>query len=540
MKRSIASAIVAVALLAGVACSGGGGGLTPQAGPAITLTTPKSVSPALAKVRPMATTAVLPASAMTGRQPATAIEPQQWSIVPGTASAVTASSDGSIWVLSDQPAGPDKFIWHYSGGTWTNITGLASHIAIAPNGTLYAINSSGGIYAYSGGSWTSPGGGASAITVLADNSIVVVSNAGTGDQGIWRYNGSWKQMAGAGISVSGSTDTLAYTVGSGSVEPGGLYIVNVAGAIYYENLDDSFAQLPAAAMEVATRPGGVFALGASAIDPGDYGIFYFDMSTKMWTQQTGAAASLSVGADNELYVVTGAGAIYATGTGTPTPQPTQTPTTAPSSTPTNAPTATPTIAPTATPTVAPTATPTAAPNATPIPAYVFSGPGDSFQFSGGGSGDLKPFGAWHNVGYTQLAWSQNQNNSGFDLGVFIAVNSGDVFLNGQPATFPVDDAVPGATPVIYYQFTNTASFDLVFTSTPSILVNYLVPFPGATCYVDQYAPNGGGYAWTTTGLTGQPEAGSGSYYLFFTAVYLNNGANLPLPSGVSYDAVSCK
>lgn len=320
MKRSITSAIVAGALLVGVACSGGG--VSPQTGPKIQMATPKSVSPALVKAAPMVKTPIQPASAMAGRHPAGAIVPQNWTSIPGSASWVTAASDGSIWVLSDQPAGPDKYIWHYAAGTWTNISGAASQIAVAPNGTLYAINASGGIYAYSAGSWSSPGGGAKSIATLSDNSIVVVSNAGSGDQGLWHNNGtSWEQLDGAGVGVYGSRETIGHTVGGNPVNPGGVYILNNAGEIYYENTDNSFAQFPEHASALASLPGGLFALGSGGISASGNPIYYFDLDTPGWTAQTGSGVSFAIGLDNELYVVSGDGAIYQTDTATAPPNP---------------------------------------------------------------------------------------------------------------------------------------------------------------------------------------------------------------------------
>lgn len=328
MKRSITSAIVVGALLVGAACSGGG--VSPQTGSKIRMATPKSVSPALVKAAPMVRTPIQPASAMTGRHPAGAIVPQNWTAIPGSASQVTAASDGSIWVLSDQPAGPDKYIWHYAAGTWTNIPGAASQIAVAPNGTLYAINSSGGIYAYSAGSWSSPGGGAKSIATLSDNSIVVVSNAGSGDQGLWHNNGtSWEQLNGAGVGVYGSRETVGHTVGGDPVNPGGVYILNNAGEIYYENTDNSFAQFPDHASALASLPGGLFALGSGGISASGNPIYYFDLDAPGWTAQTGSGVSFAIGLDNELYVVSGDGAIYETDTGTPAPTPTPTATPTP-------------------------------------------------------------------------------------------------------------------------------------------------------------------------------------------------------------------
>ena len=113
--------------------------------------TPQSVSPARIPPAPMAKTAILPSSAM--RSPITtlsAIQGLNWTQIPGAASAIAASPDGSLWALSTGPSGPDKYIWHYSNGSWTNITGLAQYITVAPNGTLYAIGAENEIYSNSG------------------------------------------------------------------------------------------------------------------------------------------------------------------------------------------------------------------------------------------------------------------------------------------------------------------------------------------------------------------------------------------------------
>ncbi len=342
MKRSVTSALVAVALLAGVACSGGGG-VTPGSGPKVSMTTPKGVSPALIKAAPMAKTVIQPASAMLTRHPATAIVPQSWSQIPGAATAVTAGGDGSIYVLSDQPSGADKYIWRYNAGTWTNIPGLASEIAVSGNGTLYAVNSGGGIFAYTG-TWANLGGGAGSVAVASDNSVYVTSN-GSGDQPIWHYaSGSWTQAPGSGVYLAGSVDTTSHVIGGNTLAPNGIYILNSAGAIYYLNADNSFAQLPANASIVASRPGGLFALGSGAINPGGNQLFYFDLDTPGWSVQTGAAVSIAVGLGNVLYAISGSGGIYQTNTGTPTPGPT--PTATPTATPTSTPTSTPTASPT--------------------------------------------------------------------------------------------------------------------------------------------------------------------------------------------------
>jgi predicted lipoprotein with Yx(FWY)xxD motif len=309
-----------IAVLA-AACSGKSipGGGAPQ------MSTPMSVSPAKIAAAPMARTAILPSSAMSSPiSTKSDIQGLNWTAIPGSATQVAAASDGSLWALSDQPSGPDKYIWHYANGAWSNISGLASQIAVAPNGTLYAINSGGGTFAYSAGNWTGLGGGASAITTASDGSIYVLSNGGNGpDRAIWHnVNGTWSQLAGSGTAINASWDSGSYSAGGSAVTSGGLYIINSIGSIYYENPDTSFSMLPGSASAIAaTTSGGVFVLGYPTNSAGN-NIFYYNYSNGTWSGESGAGVSLSANGSS-LYVVGASGGIYEssiTPTATPTPQ----------------------------------------------------------------------------------------------------------------------------------------------------------------------------------------------------------------------------
>ena len=297
--------------------------MIPQTG-GITLGTPQSVSPALIPPAPMAKTAILPASVMDVK-PQSAIQGLNWTQIPGAATYAAAAPDGSLWVLSTQPSGADKYIWHYVNGSWTNISGLASRLSVAPNGTLYAINSGGGTYSYSGGTWTALGGGCSDITAASDGSIYVLSNGGSGsDKAIWHnVGGTWSQVPGSGTRIAASWDTKSYTFSSGTVAANGLYILNSIGSIYYENADISFVHLPGNASAVApTTIGGIFVLGYPTNANGN-SIYFYDLDTPGWSTQSGAGVSISSSSAGELYVIGASGGIYSAAI---TPIPTSTPT----------------------------------------------------------------------------------------------------------------------------------------------------------------------------------------------------------------------
>ena len=307
--------VICIAALAALAVSCSGRGSLPQA--SVHPPTPQSVSPALVPPAPMAKTAILPSSAM--RSPITsmsAIQGLNWAQIPGAASQVAAAPDGSLWALSTAPAGPDKYIWHYALGNWTNISGLAQYITVTPNGTLYAVNSGGGTFSYNGTSWTALGGGAAGITAAPDNSIYVLSNGAPpgSDQAIWHnVAGTWSQVPGSGVTIAASWDTAGpFAEAVGTIRAGGLYILNSAGTIFYENSDGSFAQLPGAASAIAPTQAlhGTFVLGYTSNSNGN-AIFYYDLNASQWYVQSGAGVAMSAGPTN-LFVVASSGAIFTT------------------------------------------------------------------------------------------------------------------------------------------------------------------------------------------------------------------------------------
>ncbi len=303
------------AFIALAACSSHGIAPTPS-GPKVIPMTPSSVSPGKIQAPPMAKPAIVPMD--TSVKPNDAIASPFWQPIPGTGSFAAAGTDGSLWVLSDQPAGPDKFIYHYVNGVWTQAAGTAMRLAVGPDNTLYAINSGGGAYQYNSGTntFTPLGGGCSDITVASDGSVYVLSNGNApgSDQAIWHYiNGGWTQAAGSGVRIAANWDPQSYTLnsGGGTIAAGGLYIVNSLGAIYYENTSQSFALLPGQASSVApTKSGGFYVLGATATS-GAYPIFYFDLDAQTYGSQLGSAVNISTDTI-KLYAVGTAGGLYYT------------------------------------------------------------------------------------------------------------------------------------------------------------------------------------------------------------------------------------
>lgn len=271
---------------------------------------PQSISPGKISAPPMQRTALQSATSMSSLKPAEAIEPVAFTQIPGAGVFIAASPDGSVWVLSTQGvATGDKYIYHYQNGTWTNVPGALSRIAVAPDATLWGINAAGSIYHLVNGTFLPIAGGASDLSVGADGSLYVISsiNGGQYGNGIYKYtNGTWTQLPGAGIRIAASWDTGSYNY---NVAPGGFYVVNAQLSLFYWNPTLSFTQIPGAAIQLApTTNGGLFALGVPTSSVGNP-IYYNDLSTGTWTQQSGAGIAIATNT-TDVYVIGANDGIY--------------------------------------------------------------------------------------------------------------------------------------------------------------------------------------------------------------------------------------
>jgi len=315
VERAVMHRYYFVALILAIAGCSGSSYMTPQSGGGV-LDTPQSISPGSIAAPPMAKTAVLPSSAMQsppdGLTPLSMFQGVSYTQVPGTASYAAAAPDGSLWVLSNAPAGADKYIWHYVSGTWTNITGLANHISAAPDGSLYASNSGGGAYHYVGTTWTALGGGVSDIAAASDNSLYVLSNGfGAGNiEPIFHYTTSWSQIPGAGVHIAASNDANSHVIPAGVIQPYGLYVINAGGSIYYTPGNGTYVQLPGAASAISPSSGGVFVLGYPSNGGGNV-IYYYDLDTPGYTVPGGSGVGISANSAN-LYALAPSGAIFST------------------------------------------------------------------------------------------------------------------------------------------------------------------------------------------------------------------------------------
>jgi hypothetical protein len=453
VSRSAVAAFAAIGVLAAAGC-----GAHSQIPPAGSL--PSSTSPAMIAPAPMAKTALLPASVMFAatKKPDVAMQGAAYSQIPGSASLAVAAPDGSLWVLSDSPAGPDKSIWHWANSTWTNVGGLASRLAVARDGTLYALNSGGGIFSWNGSVWTAIAGGASDIAVDYDGSLFVITNGGTPgtDRSIWHYTGTWSASQGAGVRLVSSWDQKGEGWFGGS--SGGIYVLTSNGSIYHEVAGTpGFVQLPGLASELTpTIEGGYYVMGYPRFPAGN-NIYYFDLDSGSgaYTQQAGNGTSISTNS-SALYVISGSGSIY--------------------SSPVRA-----------------------------AQTWAFGGSSTSLSVTNGqtpGPANLTPY---NNVSLS-IQFGQITSGSGV-IKISDALNNGDI----TPNTVPLDNATSGYTPIIYITLFNAGPQTIsAGTSVPAITLTKSTGFGSATtCNLDLYIdPGTGTKSWNA--LPGATAAISGN------------------------------
>ncbi|MGH7709332.1 MAG: hypothetical protein ACREM8_07055 [Vulcanimicrobiaceae bacterium] len=199
---------------------------------------------------------------------------------------------------------------------------------------------------------------------------------------------------------------------------------------------------------------------------------------------------------------------------------------------------TPNANPTPTPPAGATPTPTPPPpGATPTPTappggYTFGGASGTNSFAPGANGTIT-LGAYAPITSATFTFGNNTASSSFSLTITDALNNGDI----TPAGFPADNAVAGATPIVYFQISNPTSTDGTFGSTtPQIAIVDSAGFGSfASCSFDVYSDNGSGLMWFSPGITAAPSGTT------LTLAAKNIApSTIDFKPGKAYFAISCK
>jgi hypothetical protein len=185
----------------------------------------------------------------------------QWAQISGGAKTICIGADGSTYVLGTDDNSGNHSIFKLVNGSWVNIPGWATAIAVAPDGTPWVVNSLGNIFKRVSGSWSQLSGGARDISIGVDGTVYILgTDNNSGNHSIFKLvNGSWVNVPGWAISIA--------------VGPGGApWVVNSDGNIFRRD-GSSWTQLPGSATSISVGADGSIYITGTDNSSGSHGLF---------------------------------------------------------------------------------------------------------------------------------------------------------------------------------------------------------------------------------------------------------------------------
>jgi len=316
-RAFLALTMVALAIVA-AGCNGGAGTTVPHAAPGLVnadaimqAQTPKSGGFRIESGRTMPESAAVAMTASSARNPQSELLGNAWTQLSSGISYVAASPDGTVWGISNSSFnGPDGLVLHYVSGTWYYYPNTyASRVAVGLDSTAYIQQNNGNVWVLKNGLWSIVGCCALDVSVAADGSLYAVALA---NDGLYHYaSGVLTQLPGVGVRIVGSWDTGTYPNG---VNPGGYYVVNAQGSLYYYSPGVGYLLFQGSLYQVApTGNGGMFGTGLAADSNGNHQVYYYDLRAQTgWVQQPGGAASISA-ISTTVDIADGLGIVYSSG-----------------------------------------------------------------------------------------------------------------------------------------------------------------------------------------------------------------------------------
>lgn len=247
---------------------------------------------------------------------------KEFVLVQGAATDIAVGADGTVWIIGISNVGGGHDILRWTGSKWELMTGGAVRIAVNNKGLAWVVNSNNNIYRWTGSTWQQLSGGAVDIGCGADGSVWITGT--DGNAYLWDdASSAWKLIGGASGLVTVSVDkygnawvtdkknTIWNRVDdSASYDwPEDSVLTETEAAIWPK--DDSksprlsgWEQLPGAALDIGVGADGTWITGT------DQGIYNWDEKARTWNRVSGAAVRVSVGVDNQPWVVNSGKGIY--------------------------------------------------------------------------------------------------------------------------------------------------------------------------------------------------------------------------------------
>ncbi|SDD54734.1 Dual-action HEIGH metallo-peptidase [Dyadobacter soli] len=150
-----------------------------------------------------------------------------WERMPGSAKDITASEDGSVYVVGGGAVEGGYGVYKWNGTGWTRMVGAGVRIAVAANNQLWMVDNVGKIsYLNNGGRhWSEVPGLATDVFAGPEGTVYMIDRTPVyGGYSMYRWNGvDWSKMSGTGIAMAVN-------------QFGHPWAVNSLGNIWYQNL----------------------------------------------------------------------------------------------------------------------------------------------------------------------------------------------------------------------------------------------------------------------------------------------------------------
>ena len=256
-----------------------------------------------------------------------------WEQIAGVASQISVGADGSVWALNtgqvyrwnplkqvfewipgQQPltsiaAGSASNLWGITTGqqitrydpstqSWIAFSGGVASLGVAANGSVWGLDSNGGIHESTPAFVSTPSFHQIAGPALASISATLDGNAwGLDSSGnLYAYNLASQNWSGIASNVAEVTAGFAQNV----------WALDTAGRIYrFDTLSQMLLPVAGALAQIAVAgPNDVWGRNASGF------IYRYNLQQQSWNQVPGVLAQLSVGFDGTVWGINGGGQVY--------------------------------------------------------------------------------------------------------------------------------------------------------------------------------------------------------------------------------------
>ncbi len=248
--------------------------------------------------------------------------------VAGALHKISVGADGTVWGIN---SGGGIYNYNAQTSAWVGVPGSLAQISVGASAFVWGLNSAGQIYRWNAGlqSWDSIQGNLAQISVGADGEVWGLN----AQHSIYRFNTaaqSWQQIPGqlqqiavgfdgAVWGVNSQQGVYRYNPGTRNFEqaPGTLVSVSVGAdgdvwgigngqTVYrFNKLTGSFQQMPGSLAQISVGNGSnVWGLDSNGQ------VYEYDSTNGSWTSQAGALVGISAGANGAVWGLDSSDGIY--------------------------------------------------------------------------------------------------------------------------------------------------------------------------------------------------------------------------------------